>query len=81
MGIDDATVQNGTLLFNDDVIIQCVAVSLTSSSPGSCLSLSLSTSSTVSGLTLSPSLATICVVSNEGKNMYIISPFGSETCT
>ena len=68
----DTTVQNGTLLFNDNTAIQCIAVSLTSVTHGSpneesCLTLSLSVTSSGSGLTLSPSLATICVVSTEGE--------------
>ena len=67
---DQSTVEDGTLLFTDDATIQCIAVSLSSVTPGSneesCLSLSLSATSTVSGLTLNPSVSTICVVSIEG---------------
>lgn len=72
MAAADSSVQNGTLLFTDDAIIQCVAVSIPSDSlgspdEGSCFSLSLSASNTVSGLTLSPALATVCVVPAGGE--------------
>lgn len=65
--VDDALVQNGTLLFTDEATIQCIAVSVFSTADDSCLSLSLSSPTTVSGLTLSPALATICVIPTEGE--------------
>lgn len=63
-------------MFTDDATIQCVAVRVTSDSPGSpdeelCFSLSLSATTTVSGLTLSPAVATVCVVPTEGECMYV----------
>ena len=62
---------NDSLLFTDDATIQCVAVSVSSVSPGStdesCLTLTLSTTTTVTGLTISPSEATVCVVSADGE--------------
>lgn len=64
----DATVQNGTLVFTDDATVQCVAVNSPNSPDGmSCFSLRLSTESAVTGLTLSPAMATVCVVSTEGR--------------
>ena len=74
---DDAVTQNGTLLFTDEAAIQCVAVSVSSVSPGStdesCLTLTLSPTTTVSGLTLSPSVATVCKVPAEGEQVYYVS--------
>ena len=62
---------NDSLLFTDDTIIQCIAVSVSSVTPGStdesCLTLTLSTTTSVPGLTLSPSTATVCVVTAEGE--------------
>lgn len=68
--LDDALVQNGTLLFTDEATIQCITVLVISTADDSCLSLSLSSPTTVSGLTLSPALATICVVQTEGELLY-----------
>lgn len=65
---DDATVQNGNLLFTDDATIQCVAVNIPSSPDEMpCFSMRLSAENTVTGLTLSPALATICVASPQGR--------------
>lgn len=67
---DNVETQNGDLLFTDDALIQCVAVSVSSVTAGttdeSCLTVTLSTSTTVTGLTISPSLATVCKVPAEG---------------
>ena len=67
-GTAESMVQDGAIVFTDAATTQCIAVSLSLPSPDgeSCLSLSLSATSSVNGLTLSPSMATICVVSNEG---------------
>lgn len=65
----NAVVQNGTLLFTDEATVQCVAVNRPDGM--SCFSLRLSTESVVTGLTLSPALATLCVMSTEGRFLHL----------
>ena len=72
----DLVIQNGTLLFTEEATIQCVAVLVSSVTPGStdesCLTLTLFETTNFTGLTLNPSTAAICVVSADGENETIV---------
>ena len=72
--MNDFTFINDTFTLNDDALLQCVPISITSDSitepDQECFSFTLSTETSIDGLTLSPSEAEICISDAEGNDLH-----------